>query len=224
MSARKKAIFTWGRMNPPTLGHKHLISETIKKGKELGADPFVAISHSFNIKKNPLNQNQKAALIRQMFPNQSLGILYTSYPYPNEKGPTEMANKLKEMGYDEVYFIVGSDYDPTETKGYGYSWVKGVKPIIPGVPRGNLKTGISATKVRDAALRGNRITMSQMINNRININALMAAIVKGMTPKTARKPTARQSPSPIKSPNNNSTALKRTRSSPRKSNNSASPK
>ena len=232
MSSNKKAIITWGRMNPPHIGHRNLISKVIQKGNNIGANAFVVVTHTQNRKKNPLTQNEKAAIIRTMFPNnRKLGILFTSR---NVSNPTAMAQVLKNRGYNEVFFIVGSNYDPNGNKPYGYSWVKGVTPVIPGVPRGT--TGMSATAVRGFALNGNRVSMCKAMNNRVNVNACMRLIRNRMAPpkrKAQRKPTrkspsppksARKSPSPARSPNNNSPALKRSRSSPRKSNKSASPK
>ena len=179
MSSNKKAIITWGRMNPPHIGHRNLISKVIQKGNNIGANAFVVVTHTQNKKKNPLTQNEKAAIIRTMFPNnRKLGILFTSR---NVSNPTAMAQVLKNRGYNEVFFIVGSNYDPNGNKPYGYNWVKGVTPVIPGVPRGT--TGMSATAVRGFALNGNRVSMCKAMNNRVNVNACMKTIRNRMAPK-----------------------------------------
>ena len=222
MSARKKAIFTWGRMNPPHVGHRNLISKVIQKGNNIGADAFVAITHTQNRKKNPLTQNEKAAIIRTMFPNnRKLGILFTSQTVSN---PSAMARVLKNRGYEEVFFIVGSNYDPTKNKPYGYSWVEGVTPVIPGVPRGT--TGMSATAVRGFALSGNRVSMCRAMNNRVNVNACMRLIRNRMAPPKRKSPpkTARKSPSPPKKTRKSASPPKSTRSSSRLRNKSASSK
>lgn len=222
MSSNKKAIITWGRMNPPHIGHRNLISKVIKKGNNIGANAFVVVTHTQNRKKNPLTQNEKAAIIRTMFPNsRKLGILFTSR---NVSNPTAMAQVLKNRGYDEVFFIVGSNYDPNGNKPYGYSWVKGVTPVIPGVPRGT--TGMSATAVRGFALNGNRVSMCKAMNNRVNVNACMRLIRNRMAPPKRKSPpkTARKSPSPSKKTRKSASSSKTTRSSSRLRNKSASPK
>ena len=224
MSSRKKAIMTWGRMNPPHIGHRNLISKVIQKGNNIGANAFVAVTHTQNKKNNPLNQAEKAAIIRTMFPNNSkLGILQTSRAVSN---PAAMAQVLKNRGYDEVFFIVGSNYDPVGNKPYGYSWVKGVTPVIPGVPRGT--TGMSATAVRGFALNGNRVRMCQAMNNGVNVNACMKRIRNVMAPPKRKSPpkSARKSPSPAprKKARQSPSPPKSARLSARARNKSTSPK
>ena len=52
-------VFTFGRFNPPTVGHKKLITAVESIAKTKGADFFIYPSHSQDSKKNPLNQTQK---------------------------------------------------------------------------------------------------------------------------------------------------------------------
>jgi len=213
----KKAIITWGRMNPPHIGHRDLISKVIQKGNNIGADAFVVVTHTQNKRKNPLTQNEKASIIRTMFPNnKKLGILKTSKKISN---PSAMARFLKSKGYDEVFFIVGSNYDHTEEKSYGYNWVEGVTPVIPGVPRGT--TGMSATAVRGFALAGNRESMCRAMNNRVNVNACMQLIRNRLAPQKRKTPT-KNNKNPTKktrtSPKNNSPPRTRNSPSPPKNN------
>jgi FAD synthase len=40
----KKAVFTFGRFNPPTMGHAKLIEAVEKIAKDTNADPYVFLS------------------------------------------------------------------------------------------------------------------------------------------------------------------------------------
>ena len=53
----KTVYFTFGRMNPPTIGHEKLMTKLSEKS---GKNPYrVYLSHSQDAKKNPLSFNEK---------------------------------------------------------------------------------------------------------------------------------------------------------------------
>ena len=63
------AVFTFGRLNPPTIGHGKLIDAMAKQqSKNSGSEMHIFVSHSQDAKKNPLSYNKKVAYIRKMFP------------------------------------------------------------------------------------------------------------------------------------------------------------
>ena len=53
------AIFTFGRFNPPTLGHEKLVTAVANVARREGGEYFVYPSHSQDPKKNPLDQTTK---------------------------------------------------------------------------------------------------------------------------------------------------------------------
>ena len=53
------AVFTFGRFNPPTIGHEKLLKVVENTAKIQKGDYFVFMSHSQDAKKNPLSYNQK---------------------------------------------------------------------------------------------------------------------------------------------------------------------
>ena len=67
-------IFTFGRFNPPTVGHEKLITAVQSVAKSKGGDFFVYPSHSQDPKKNPLSQPQKIKYMRKMFPKHKKNI------------------------------------------------------------------------------------------------------------------------------------------------------
>ena len=61
----KSVYFTFGRMNPPTIGHGKLISKLAAKA---GRNPYrIYLSQSQDSKKNPLSYTDKVKFARKMF-------------------------------------------------------------------------------------------------------------------------------------------------------------
>ena len=64
--------FTFGRFNPPTIGHEKLIN----KVKSVRADEYrIYLSRSEDPKKNPLSPRQKLAYMKKMFPSHARNIM-----------------------------------------------------------------------------------------------------------------------------------------------------
>lgn len=62
-------VFTYGRFNPPHLGHKMMIEEIVKKARQMKKKPVVIVSHSVGNMKNPLPVANKLRILRGWFPN-----------------------------------------------------------------------------------------------------------------------------------------------------------
>ena len=70
--AASTVYFTFGRMNPPTVGHGILLDKITKLS---GSDPYkIYLSHSVDSKKNPLEYKDKVKYARKMFPKQARSI------------------------------------------------------------------------------------------------------------------------------------------------------
>jgi len=95
------AAFCFGRMNPPTLGHKLVMEKTISVG---GANSFIFLSNSAGTEDDPLNPAVKAAFIKQIYPAFAKHIV--SDPV---QGPIYAANWLYDKGFRNMTFIGGSD-------------------------------------------------------------------------------------------------------------------
>ena len=50
----KTAVVTYGRMNPPTIGHVKLAKKIHAEARRRKAEPFIFLSPSQNAKKDPL--------------------------------------------------------------------------------------------------------------------------------------------------------------------------
>ena len=61
------AVFTFGRMNPPTIGHEKLVNKLRKVARLIRGQPFIYLSHSQDAKKNPLDYNSKIKISQSAF-------------------------------------------------------------------------------------------------------------------------------------------------------------
>ena len=82
-TGKKTAVITFGRFNPPTIGHEKMIKAIQKNAKRYGGDPYVFASGSQDAKKNPLPYDEKINLMKKMFPTRG----YNLFRYANKKIP-----------------------------------------------------------------------------------------------------------------------------------------
>ena len=97
----KPVAITFGRMNPPTIGHQKLVDHLHKVAKTHGAEAEVHLSHTQDSKKNPLSHSQKVGLARKAF-----GSSVKSGPH---KTIIDVMKHLHKQGRKEVHVVVGGD-------------------------------------------------------------------------------------------------------------------
>ena len=142
---------TFGRFNPPTVGHGKLLSAA-KKASE-GGDLRVYPSRSQDPKKNPLDPDMKISFMRKMFPDYAESII-------NDSEMKTIFNVLvlaSEDGYANVNIVVGSDrqaeFENLATKYNGelYNFDQ-IRVISAGVRDADAEgvEGMSASKMRKA--------------------------------------------------------------------------
>jgi len=145
-------VFTFGRFNPPHIGHETLCDAVAKIA---GRDKyFIFVSQSHDTKKNPLDYATKVKWMRKMFPKHARSIIMDT----SVKTVFDAATFLYAKGYRKVKMIVGSDRKAEFDKlMHKYNDVKGAHgyynfeslDIVSGNER-DPDTGISATKLRKA--------------------------------------------------------------------------
>ena len=69
-----RVVFTFGRFNPPTIGHQKLIEAVAKQASR--DDYMIFTSHSYDKKKNPLKSDTKVEWMKLMFPTHAGKIQY----------------------------------------------------------------------------------------------------------------------------------------------------
>ena len=99
-------VFAFGRMNPPTIGHKKLIDKVLSLAKQENCDHLIVLSHSQNKKTDPLDPDTKLQFAQKMFPNANITTSSTLKP-TFFKFLEDFNNK-----YDRIIFVAGSDRVP----------------------------------------------------------------------------------------------------------------
>ena len=146
-------VFTFGRFNPPTIGHEILINKVKSVAEQYGADYIIFASQSQDKKKNPLTFIEKVFFMEKMFPgtnfNKDLSL----------KTPFQALEALGQK-YDRAVLVVGSDRVP-EFKSRMAPYVEefGYKDLIvvsagERDPDADGAEGMSASKARELAMSG----------------------------------------------------------------------
>ena len=98
----KIAVFSFGRMNPPTTGHGKLIKKVMSVAKKVDGIPMIYPSKTEDKKKNPLTYKTKMAVLTNVFGN----IINTDTTI---KTPFDVLEYLNDKKFSKVVFVVGSD-------------------------------------------------------------------------------------------------------------------
>jgi protein-tyrosine-phosphatase len=146
----KTAVLTFGRMNPPTIGHEVLVQTVLKTARASSGTPLIFLSHSSDPKKNPLSYDEKVRLAQAAF-GRNIVV----------KSPARtIIEVLKTLtgSFDNVKVVVGSDrvseferilktYNGRDFK------FKSVEVVSAGTrdPDAEGVSGMSASKMRDLA-------------------------------------------------------------------------
>jgi len=182
--AKKTVAFTFGRFNPPTIGHEKLIN----KVKSVRADDYrIYLSRSEDPKKNPLSPRQKLAYMKKMFPSHARNIMINT-----TNMILDICTELYKQGYKEISMVVGSDrvrefdtiikkYNDVKSR-HGYYNFEKINIVSAGErdPDAEGATGMSASKMRAAAAKGDLSSFSKGLPSGVNADALMKDVRRGM--------------------------------------------
>ena len=174
IEAEREVYFTFGRMNPPTIGHGKVFDELAKKsGKN---DYKVFLSQVSKEKKDPLSYSDKVNHVRKMFPIHGRSIIINK----GVRTAFDAIVELYDQGYRKVNMVVGSDrvreFDTILKK---YNGVKGrhgfynfesINVVSAGErdPDAEGVTGMSASKQRANAKENNYTAFSQGVPSRMS--------------------------------------------------------
>ena len=185
----RTVYFTFGRMNPPTIGHGKLLDKLASvAGKN---DYRVFLSQSQDKKKNPLLYTDKVKHVRKMFPKHARSILINK----KVKTAIDAITYLYKQGYRNVVMVVGQDrinefdillnkYNGVKSR-HGLYNFKSIKVVSAGQrdPDAEGTEGASGTKQRQAAMDNNFASFGQGLPKAMsNANAkrLFNDVRKGM--------------------------------------------
>lgn len=161
-SEEKTAVFTYGRNNPPTIGHEKLFDKTVEIAKHHNTQAHIYTSHSQDSKKNPLSAEHKVALIKHAYPDAHVASSSKEMP-----SLLHIAKHLHEQGHKHLVMVAGSDrvkeyhdklhqYNGTHEKAlYNFKSIK-VESAGQRDPDAEGAAGMSGTKLREHAAKGNK--------------------------------------------------------------------
>ena len=98
-------VTTFGRHNPPHLGHKLTLDKAHDLAQNEGADQRFYTSHSQDRKKNPLPRDAKLGFLKKMFPDHADKWDGDD----NVKTVLQAAGKAHKDGYKDLHFMGGGD-------------------------------------------------------------------------------------------------------------------
>ena len=178
--------FTFGRFNPPTIGHEKLINKVAQQPTDRY---FIYLSRSQDKSKNPLTPRDKLSVMKQMFPRHARNIVIN---------PTNMvldlATDLYNKGFTKVIMVAGSDrvrefegilkrYNDKRNR-HGYYNFDKIDVVSAGErdPDAEGATGMSASKMRTAAEKGDITSFKLGLPSSYKNKAddLMKKVRKGM--------------------------------------------
>jgi hypothetical protein len=148
----KTAVISWGRMNPPTIGHEKLANKVAATAKANGGTPIIYLSHSQDAKKNPLSYEDK-----YMFARAAFGPMIQK---SNAKTIIQVMQELDKK-YTDIILVVGADriveFETLLNKYNGRDFkLNSIKVVSAGErdPDAEGVEGMSASKMRAAAASG----------------------------------------------------------------------
>jgi len=190
----KTVFFSFGRMNPPTIGHEKLLD---KLASTAGKNPYrLYLSQSSDNKKNPLEYKDKVKFVRKLFPRHARNILMNT----SIKTAIDVAVSLYNEGFRRLVMVVGSDrvrefdallnaYNGKKAR-HGFYNFMDIKVVSAGErdPDAEGVEGMSASKMRAAASENDFTTFAQGLPkafSNADSKALFNAVRKGMGLKEA---------------------------------------
>ena len=160
---QKTVVFSFGRLNPPTVGHQKLLQKIVQTAKRMSGQPMMFVSYSQDAKKNPLTAKQKIAYIKTMFPKEARELKLEENS--SLRNAMDIATELNGK-FDNLVMVVGSDrvndfktllnkYNDVESK-HGFYKYDNIQIVSAGErdPDAEGVAGMSASKMRAAAASG----------------------------------------------------------------------
>ena len=195
---QKTAVFSFGRLNPPTVGHQKLLQKIIQTAKQQAGYACMYVSHSQDPKRNPLSAKQKVAYVKKMFPKEVRQIEVKEDS--SIRNAIDIATALNGY-YENLVMVVGSDrvkdfknllnkYNGVEST-HGFYKYNNIQIVSAGErdPDAEGVAGMSASKMRAAAASGDYESFSLGLPNNFNDGkGLFKDIRLGMNIREQLKP------------------------------------
>ena len=151
----KTAVVSFGRMNPPTVGHEKLVNKVRTVARLEKGDPLIYLSHTHQDKKDkngfkdPLDYNTKIKYVQKAFGK----VVIRS----KNRIIVDILKELESKGYTDIVMVVGSDrvksmefIKKVNGKDYNFDSIK-ITSAGERDPDADGVEGMSASKMRELA-------------------------------------------------------------------------
>ena len=161
LEAKDSFAFTFGRFNPPTIGHQKLIDAVMAAS----GNYMIYVSESYDSKKNPLKPDQKLGYLKTMFPGVNFQSAKTFLPILVDLHKSDVQDIVMVVGDDRVseFEWLINAYNGVKDKPHGYYNFNTIEVISAGQrdPDSEGAEGMSASKMRAAAVANNYDSFKQ---------------------------------------------------------------
>jgi nicotinamide mononucleotide adenylyltransferase len=142
-----KAVFAFGRLNPPTSGHRRVVEKLREEAQRDGAVARLYLSETHDEARNPLTAEQKLAFAKKLFPDVEVRLAKTLFVAALDMAADGVEDGVMIVGEDrlEQFSKILSAYEGTEVFGLKHAEVRAIT---------REETDASATSARAAAAAG----------------------------------------------------------------------
>jgi len=170
---RSTAVFAFGRFNPPTIGHEKLIQKVQSVANKVNGKGYVFLAHTGGTAKDPIDFTTKLSYMRQHFqsdPKLSFGDIRANTII-------KVMKVLEQEGRTKVIMVAGDDrvmefqkllnqYNGKQTKAGNVEYTfDSIQVVSAGQrdPDASDITGVSASKARELAMKGQEHEFSKIV-------------------------------------------------------------
>ena len=184
---------TFGRFNPPTVGHEKLLQAASKIAA--GGDLKIYPSRTHEPKKNPLSPGSKIEFMKKMFPDHEENIVDN----PKMKSIFDVLKSVNNAGYGSINIVVGADRQAEfESLAQKYNGEEGfynfeqIRVVSAGTrdPDAEGVEGMSASLLRKAVMDGDGETFNKGMPKGLSspdIQALFNSVKSGLSVPAKKK-------------------------------------
>ena len=164
----KTIVFTFGRFEPPTIGHEKLVTKIVEVARSRRAHHAVYLSQSHDNTRNPLEWDFKRRVCEAAF--KGVNISHDT----SIRSPFIALNSFFGV-YENAVLVVGQDQvTEFEDRMLEYAGINGINLEVMSagnrIDEAEGVEGISATKMRQYALEGKKELFLENLPTTLNMN------------------------------------------------------
>jgi hypothetical protein len=169
---RATAVFAFGRFNPPTIGHQKLIEKVQSMAKQVNGKGFIFLSHKQNNKTDPLSFTDKLGYLQSQFNNGNLefgnieaNTIIKALQVIQAQGRTRIVMVAGDDRIVEFQKLLNQYNGKPDKQGNDLYKFDDIQVVSAGQrdPDADDISGVSASKARDWALKGQEHEFSKIV-------------------------------------------------------------